>query len=505
MSLSMCLRIYYVCTLPTLMDRKMSDFVHEGDMRHGIMWANVHAWTSTPPPLQERNHMLHNAGSLHFSGHSRSPAMAVAVGNAMRIQPSVYSYDGAVMTQQGVMNLGIAPAGSYNTGLSQTHPWVDMSMDDAGFRLMPGPVGDECPHAQLLGGYVMTEITILEDSEATIVAIGQNEVEGVGITNGLMGPRAMPADAFPDADRDGGRHEQWADIPFFEVDAASTIGMASSYGAFGSLQTYKDPMVITTGHNETKTVFAYVPVIPNSTEYAHMHTRQIGQGGGSFVHFVGSQRLSGALAGTPSIDTTINGPSNDAVVNNITGNTQTLGSISEIRIRERIGVDNSRATMKAGYGVIEVTNVRGTAVVTATGVMHYEVRVPTQRVPRDTSAQGTSLTVNMVEQGRGRDGRDLAIPHRFTYLPLIRDVASHGAIADTPLEVVSMARRLAYEATKDERVRQAITAIPILPPTTPKYDISRALNSHYDLSLRGMVSKVIAALTYTESVKRRRT
>jgi len=143
--------------------------------------------------------------------------------------------------------------------------------------------------------------------------------------------------------------------------------------------------------------------------------------------------------------------------------------------------------------IIDITTLRGNCAVVANAVLHYEVRCPVQRMP--TRTEEIEQEGNVTLQRLATTGYHHAVnvtEHALQYTPLLRNVAGHVGVGDSPMQAVVNAREASLRATSDPIVIQAINAVPITgPPTTPASSRTFPPNSHYGSSLVGLVRAVL--------------
>lgn len=374
------------------------------DIRHGIVNANVEKWRMSPPPFNDgtNDQALRVLRPLPFSGWGTTQGIAVNSGNVMRITPAPYSWTGPALYRIGASGSPSETSHVSALGTATSVAWHDKTPREAGFQ---ATINDDSPMGQLSGGYVLAEVTLMENTYLELNAIGQNEHVGIGTYDGIITDNNVLLPLISNqilTMRTGALHPE--QFPYYAInyEAEQTLG---------SMSLVKTPRTVNTSDNEVKVVYAYVPVLPTSARFMQMTDNS---SNGLFLH-VASVLLAGNNTGTGGGSTSLDVAFQPAWDNTITaGNNMTI-------LRKRLAGANMRAALYAGMPVIELNVISGSAVVRVSGAMHYNI-------------QSTRATHPLYDMA------DTHTPHQYTYLPMLTRVASHGGVGSTEEDAIADAK-----------------------------------------------------------------
>jgi hypothetical protein len=229
--------------------------------RHALVLANTHAQVAPIPAYAASNGL--NYPSVGWSG-SGGNQFTLAAGNTVRLVPNPWNVANPIAARVlPTGTIGTTVASSVNSGAGQVPvgtefndeyvsgpgavgsivniQYTNINQTDSGFPT--SAPNDMDPVAQFAGGHMIVTVVCAENTSATVVAIGQNEVRGVGI-----GP-------YTEETMQQFQYGMQPSLPDYDNDE-------SLYTPYGEMQRFKEPsMVVGTTNLSTKVVS--VPIKPS--------------------------------------------------------------------------------------------------------------------------------------------------------------------------------------------------------------------------------------------------
>lgn len=217
--------------------------------RHSVVFDNLHAMVNPLPAVLDSRLEAPNMRMVPWGGHGKA-IVSVPVGQTLRVGSTPWNSVAPVQYRIAATGASVNTGNSLDANDTMTSQgasgisgigYTNVTMDESGF-----PANSM---AQFTGGAITFKVHCAENTQAVAVAIGSNEVRGIGMT----GPITTDSLQQIENGLGNGRHQ-------FQLDPAVRT--------LGGLQSLKTGDVIVGTTNEATQVF-YLPVPP--TRYSLYH------------------------------------------------------------------------------------------------------------------------------------------------------------------------------------------------------------------------------------------